>query len=297
MPSSLNIAIGTPAAGSGFQWKTSGRFFPDTTTTGVPSGTSLTASGDIHVTTNGTVVDSKLVTGNITIDADNVTVKRCHVIGRISGTAAGGGTGGINGTNFLIQDCELDGGGTDGDDGGITLLWLEDSQGVVERCYLHSAENGGGVGPNSDVTIRDCYIGNMLTELSAEPQPHTDGFEFAGDASGLTIDHCQFQLAKKATSCINFNNEVTGTNSGMTVNNCLFRSTTDLAPTDHTTGYRFAIYFPRFPGWSNIVVTDNIVQQGRNVSVPGDGGYFDSPENCTTFTGNVDYDTGATLTN
>lgn len=50
-----------------------------TTAAGVPAGTTLTSSGDIVVSKDGTVIDGKNVTGSITIKADNVTVKRTRV--------------------------------------------------------------------------------------------------------------------------------------------------------------------------------------------------------------------------
>jgi hypothetical protein len=223
------------------------------------------------------------------VNSNNVTFTRCLIDGTIHGTAAF--TTGIQGTGFLMQDCEVNGGGTDGDDGGATLIWLggdAGSGGVIERCNFHSGENGFQIGVNANVTIRDCYFHNFLRELGGEPSPHTDGLQFGGDASGLTIDHCEFDFPLNATSAINFDNESGATNNHMTVNHCRFRTFNGVGT---GTGYRFAIYFPRFSGWSNITVTNNVVEEGRL------GGWFDSPENCTTFTGNTDYATGDPLTN
>jgi hypothetical protein len=49
-----------------------------------------------------------------------------------------------------------------------------------------------------------------------------------------------------------------------------------------------AIYCPRSAGWSNIVITDNRLE-------PGVSGYSDTCSNTTTWSGNVDDSSGATV--
>ena len=60
---------------------------PNAGNVGVPAGTILTASGSITVTTPGTVIDGKDITGTVTISADNVTIRNS----RITVTGAGCG--------------------------------------------------------------------------------------------------------------------------------------------------------------------------------------------------------------
>jgi hypothetical protein len=57
---------------------------------GVPAGTTLTPSGSINVTTAGTIIDAKDVSGTIEVSADNVTIKNTRV------TGVGGGCGPTN---------------------------------------------------------------------------------------------------------------------------------------------------------------------------------------------------------
>ena len=57
--------------------------FPDASCTGVPSGTSLVASGDITTTSNGQTIDAKLVNGDIVLDHDNVTITNSRIKGRV----------------------------------------------------------------------------------------------------------------------------------------------------------------------------------------------------------------------
>jgi hypothetical protein len=54
--------------------------FPDATNTGVPSGVTLTPSGSVKVTSPGTVISGLEVTGDIEVDADDVTIEDTKVI-------------------------------------------------------------------------------------------------------------------------------------------------------------------------------------------------------------------------
>jgi len=244
--------------------------WPDLSNTGVPPGTTLTPSGPISSSSNGQIIDALNITGTVTLNHANVTLKRCRirqadVNGVIKPLAVG----------CRIQDCELDGSGGE----YTTGIWVINGV-LIERVGVHHCENGFDVGDTGG-TIRDCYLHDMTVE-HAEPSPHVDGLQGSSNMGNLTVEHCQFYMPNVATSAINIYNEVGGTANHITINNNLFRS-------DHT-GMGYIAYFPRFAGWSNIVFTDNICQQTNK-------GYFDSPQNVTTWFGNVDYDTGLPLTN
>lgn len=87
-----------------------GTYRPDATTTGVISGTSLTASsGNMTITDDDTVVENMDIFGFVDIRAANVKIKNCRVRG---GTDSGLTTALIkclddNCSNALIQDCLL----------------------------------------------------------------------------------------------------------------------------------------------------------------------------------------------
>jgi hypothetical protein len=53
--------------------------YPDSSDTGVPPGTTLTPSGSITASTPGQVIDGKDVTGQIYVNADNVTIENTRV--------------------------------------------------------------------------------------------------------------------------------------------------------------------------------------------------------------------------
>src|SRR5262249_23250151 len=53
--------------------------WPDASNTGVPAGTTLTPSGSLTITQAGAVIDALDVTGSVTVDAPNVTIKRTRI--------------------------------------------------------------------------------------------------------------------------------------------------------------------------------------------------------------------------
>ncbi|MFC7590531.1 hypothetical protein ACFQYP_47700 [Nonomuraea antimicrobica] len=57
------------------------RAWPGPGNTGVPEGVRLRKSGSLRVTKNGTVIDGLEVTGYITVEADDVTIRNTRVRG------------------------------------------------------------------------------------------------------------------------------------------------------------------------------------------------------------------------
>jgi hypothetical protein len=75
--------------------------FPNASNTGVPDGVTLTKyTGSCSITTNGTVIDSKLVNCDLDIKATNVVIKNSRVNGEING-----GEGTKN--SFTVEDSEV----------------------------------------------------------------------------------------------------------------------------------------------------------------------------------------------
>jgi hypothetical protein len=253
----VNAYVGTATIPAGW---------PDETNTGVPGGTSLTPSGSFTASTPGATYDALHVTGNIEVTAANVTIKRCLVEGSIGFISS------ITASNVLVQDTEVDGGGNYGH--GMHL----GDDATVERCYIHGWGNGFNVSGDG-VSVTDSYIYDLYP--GAPPgDEHADGFEVQNGTSGTTIDHCHiYPLTAFGTSCINIYNESDGTVSNVTINNNLINGD----------GCSFCIYFPRYSGWSNVVCTNNRMVPAHP---EGPDRYCDSSVNTTTFSGNVDHETG-----
>ena len=54
--------------------------FPTADNTGVPSGTTLTAyTGPMTITTDGTVIENKIINGGLDITGANVTIRNCII--------------------------------------------------------------------------------------------------------------------------------------------------------------------------------------------------------------------------
>ncbi|MCA9603132.1 MAG: hypothetical protein KC417_13960 [Myxococcales bacterium] len=140
--------------------------WPDATNTGVPSGTALTPSGGMTITTSGQVIDKLDVSGTITVKANNVTIQntRIRVTNKIAIELASGYS------NLTIKDVTIE--GTDTSTGypqnaairipsaakadpTVTIqrlnlsgygfgIFLEDGSGLIEDSYLHDMHNQGG---------------------------------------------------------------------------------------------------------------------------------------------------------
>lgn len=144
--------------------------FPDATTTGVPSGTTLTPSGSITVTTPGLVVDAKDVSGTINIKANNVTVKRTRVVG--PGLYSVRIYSGFTGT--VVEDSELVG-NADGCSANIASANY-----TARRINASGCADGLKVGNN--VNILDSYIHDQRRFTGS----HNDAVQSTG-ASNVTI--------------------------------------------------------------------------------------------------------------
>jgi hypothetical protein len=136
---------------------------PDASNTGVPTGTALTAyAGPTTITTAGTVIDGKIITSQLTIQANNVTVKNSKL-----------GPGGfwavqvadnITGTKILHSEVYAP-------NGGYTGIGMTD--GIVCATHIHGYENGITAGQN--MIIQANYIHGLKGDGSTEP--HYDAIE------------------------------------------------------------------------------------------------------------------------
>ena len=165
--------------------------FPGAGDTGVPSGTTLKESKSITVTKDGTVIDGMEVTGEINVDADNVTIRNTRL-------AASPGEWGIiqrqGHTGLTVEDSEIFGNGKSRTQFGIinqgrdlTVRRVDihtisngilTEQGLIEDSYLHDPKYYSGdhtdmimctSGPPSGATlvIRNNTVINTLEQTGA----------------------------------------------------------------------------------------------------------------------------------
>jgi hypothetical protein len=162
--------------------------FPDATNTGVPAGTTLTAyAGPMTITTAGTVIDSKRITGCIVIKANNVTISRSLLQSNgcfFNVLSDNGNTGlkltdvEIDGQNNVTGDSAING-------GGFTCL----------RCDIHGTLDG--IKAQSNVVVQDSYI----HDLAMTADSHNDGIQSLGTTS-LQIRHNTIVVKDGATSAV-----------------------------------------------------------------------------------------------
>ena len=213
--------------------------FPDASNTGVPEGTILTNSGSITSSSDGQIIDARNITGTVTINHNNVTLKRSRVRG--SGfwmvSIANGRTGAV------IEDSEIDGMGTAGSGGGGV-------QGTVTMRRTEIKGVADGVVPGSNSVYED----NWIHALSGPGSPHCDTFQIQGGQSNVVIRHNTLDIGgAPGPNAEMYITTVFGNVNGITVDNNLMLG---------SPGY--SVYSNQNPGYTtqNVRFTNNVIKRG-----------------------------------
>jgi hypothetical protein len=167
MARSLDIAIGT-VVGDGW---------PDETNTGY-SGSLTTLSGDQNITTPGTTIQDKLITGTVIVQVANVTIRNCHIRPPTDEGVYNVGYSGA--TNLLIEDCRIE----LQDPAGSTCIAGHSY--TARRCNMTGGHNA--TAPEHDVILEDNYIWDIIP-YDPILDPHTDCVQMQAGADNITIDH------------------------------------------------------------------------------------------------------------
>ena len=236
--------------------------FPDTTNTGVPAGTTLTAVDSLTVSTNNGVVNAVSTSGCIDVTGYGVTIKNskigCIVI---NGAAADPAN-----PRLTVQDteivCPI----------GAWNTGIRFSNFTAVRVNIHGCENGLDIGTN--VTLKDSFI----HDLAEGTEYHTDGIQ-SSDGSNSIIEHNTIYGVN--TSALNINNDAAGPNT----HDVLIRN-------NLLAGGGWTLYCP-IPSTSNFQVIDNSFS---TIFSPKVGGYGPATA-CTgeIQSGNVHHETGLPL--
>ncbi|MFB9477009.1 hypothetical protein ACFFR3_46605 [Nonomuraea salmonea] len=184
-PSSPAAAPATPSA------TPSQRAWPGPGTTGVPDGVRLRESGPMVVKENGAVIDGVEVTGYITVEADDVTIRNT----RVRGTKNWWGILQREGrTGLTVEDTEVFGNGKQRTQFGIlnqgkmiTIRRVDihtisngisTDQGLIEDSYVHDPKyfkddhtdmimSTGSAAPGTELIIRNNTVINTLDQTGA----------------------------------------------------------------------------------------------------------------------------------
>jgi hypothetical protein len=152
---------------------------PNESNTGVPPGTVLTPSGSMTITTAGAVISAREITGSVTVDAPNVTIRNSRIVSNDFMAIRS------NSTGLVVEDSEI----LDGPDTGQNNCHNGIGFGgyTARRVEIVGCENAADVGENNVVFV-DNYVHDLDTDGPSYVwgnTPHTDGIQ--GNGSNVTI--------------------------------------------------------------------------------------------------------------
>ena len=239
--------------------------FPDATNTGVPAGVTLTPYyGDLVISTPGAAIERLDIRGNVTINADNVTLKNCKVTSSaFSVISIDEGAAGV-----VVQDCEINGQGATNNSRGIG------GQGTFLRNNIYNVENGINV-QGSNTVIQDNYI----HDLAASGVTRYDGIQILGNVSDITISDNNV-INSHDGSAIRITNYYGGVNGVVIDDNKL--SGGDFAVVSEEKSFNSGQI-------TGVQVTNNYLHKGDN-------DYSYVTNNSVFWEGNIDLDTGLAVT-
>lgn len=159
--------------------------WPDATNTGY-SGSLTLSSGNMTVDTDGSIIENLHITGRVTVEAANVTIRNCFVDNPddyyviLTESSA---------TNLLVEDCTLL--------GGLNAQGALSGSGVwvARRLNVYGAADGVRLSDNCE--LYDSYI----HDLGADEDTHNDGVTADG-FTGWTIQHNTIYNPNSQTSCV-----------------------------------------------------------------------------------------------
>lgn len=180
--------------------------YPDETNTGVPAGIVLTSSGSITVTTAGTVIDKKDISGQVIIRANNVTIRNSRIT---SGDYYPIDNNNGN-TGLLVEDTEIK-----GTNSNVTSL-MSFANYTARRVNIYGGADGFKA--DSNVLIEDSYIHDLAVSAGS----HNDGIQTTG-GSNVTIRHttCKLSTFVGANACIQIGDEWAPNSNWLVENNLL----------------------------------------------------------------------------
>ena len=150
-------------------------------TAGVPAGTSLKASGSVTVSTDGAVVDGLNITGTLTINASNVTVRNTRVTSGAFWTV----TIKDSAKNVTLENVTVDSKGMSGSEGSSGIV----GPGTFKAVEVTGAENGFVPGSGSLIT------GSYVHDLNAPGAPHYDGIQIDGGLSNIRVENSTIDMS------------------------------------------------------------------------------------------------------
>ena len=157
--------------------------FPDASNTGVPAGVTLTPSGGLTIGVAGTVIDAREITGQVVVNAPNVTIRRSRIRSNSMWVIDN------NSTGLVVEDSEIVNRPVAGQNNCHN--GIGDGNFTVRRSEITGCENAANIG-GDNVTFVDNYVHDLDTVGPSYVwgnDPHTDGLQLSPGADNLVIRH------------------------------------------------------------------------------------------------------------
>jgi hypothetical protein len=268
--------------------------WPNPNNTGVPAGTTLTAwSGGCTITTDNTVIDSKLVDcssgGALVIEAANVQITKSSIRGQVW---LDSDVAGSPGWSVSITDSEVDA-------GFQQLPAVGTANYTILRGNIHGGETAaqcemGVADTSATCSVTDSYLHGQ--DIPVNAQWHLGGFLTEGGNNTVTLTHnyvaCDAPQYPPDGGCTGDINLIAhfGVMQNVTINNNKMFASPNLS------FCTLGGISPENPNTNHIVYTDNVFERGAN-NLCGDFGpvsNFQSGAPGNVWTNNL-YDDGTTV--
>lgn len=157
-----------------------------------------------NVTANGAVIEGRDITGQVRINASNVTIRNCRI------RNGGWWTVWVQGGSLTLEDCEIE-----GTDGGTAAVLADGGPVHILRCNIWGAEDGLRLGVNG-CTVRDSYLHTFRGDVDS----HYDGINVDG-TTGWEITGNTILLEHGQTGCVWIGDPRYGPSAGLLEGNLL----------------------------------------------------------------------------
>jgi hypothetical protein len=157
---------------------------PNASNTGVPAGTALTPSGGLTIGTAGAVIDARDISGQVVVNAPNVTIRNSRIRSNSMWVIDN------NSTGLVVQDSEIINRPASGQPNCHN--GIGNSNFTVRRSEITGCENAMNIDSPGNVTFVDNYVHDLDTDGPSYVwgnSPHTDGIQVGQAASNLVIRH------------------------------------------------------------------------------------------------------------
>jgi hypothetical protein len=265
--------------------------------TGYPDGQvfSKTLTGGLTISTDGTVIDGYKISGGVTVNAKNVTIRNSWVTNSAGGASGSGVVKILNGASATVDHNLLDGlNATHAciwHEGASMVATANECTGVNDGIFSWASTEGvDGTGDN--FTIADNWLHGFTTQAA---NGHIDGYQTEGAKNGV-IRHNTFDVSQDQNSAIAIWNSRKSA-SNIAVSNNLIQGggfsiyAEDYSPSEASPAGGYTV--------TNITFTDNRFSNSRYACVGTFGVWFTrgAPSDGWRRTGNVLLETGQNLDN